>query len=63
MSGAAGTDAGFSVVWLLGEADAYTAPRVQDDLAAALGTEATGLESLLPIVRSWEDAASKTRTV
>jgi anti-sigma B factor antagonist len=104
-------DAGFSVVRLLGEVDAYTAPRVRDDLADALVGEAplvidltratfvdstivgvmleslrrceqlerpfllllpedsapevhrlfdlTGLEKLLPVVRSWEEAARR----
>ena len=106
-------DAGFSVIRLLGEADAYTAPRIRDDLAAAVDTEAplvidlsgatfidstivgvllesrkhyeqlhrqfllllpddaapqvhrlfdlTGLAGLLPVVRTWEEAASKTQ--
>ena len=31
---------GFSVIRLQGDADAYTAPRIRDDLAAALGTQA-----------------------
>jgi len=32
--------AGFSVITLTGESDAYTAPRVRSDLATALGSEA-----------------------
>jgi anti-sigma B factor antagonist len=114
MTEAAAPHGGFSVIRLRGEADAYTAPRVRDDLAAALGTEAplvidltaatfidstivgvmleslkrceqlerqfllllpddaapevhrlfqlTGLESLLPVVRSWEEAARRIVT-
>src|SRR5215213_6040089 len=113
MSEAAAPNAGFSVIRLLGEVDAYVAPRVRDDLSAAIGTDApvlidlsdatfvdstivgvmleslkrcqdlqrhfvlllpddaapqvhrlfdlTGLERLLPVVRSWEEAASKTK--
>jgi anti-sigma B factor antagonist len=111
MTESADPEEGFSVVRLLGEADAYSAPRVRDDLAAALGGEAplvidltratfvdstimgvmleslkrceqldrkfllllpadgapeihrlfklTGLEKLLPVVRSWEEAAER----
>ena len=113
MSEAADPHEGFSVIRLLGEADAYTAPRVRDDLAVAIDTEAplvidltgatfidstivgvmlesvkkyeqlqrqfllllpedaapevhrlfdlTGLAGLLPIVRTWEEAASRTQ--
>ena len=102
---------GFSVITLRGESDAYAAPRVRSDLAAALGTEAplvvdltpatfidstivgvllegladcekrerplllllpddaapevhrlfeiTGLSRLLPVVRSWDEAANR----
>ena len=111
MTDAAAPPDGFSVVRLLGETDAYSAPRVRDDLAAALGGDAplvvdltratfidstivgvmleslrraeqldrtfllllpddgapeihrlfelTGLERLLPVVRSWEEAAQR----
>lgn len=102
-------DAGFTVITLAGESDAYTAPRVRSDLAAAITGgaplvvdltaatfidstivgvllegladcetldrllllllpddaapevhrlfEITGLASLLPVVRSWDEAA------
>jgi anti-sigma B factor antagonist len=111
MTASANPEEGLAVVRLLGEADAYSAPRVRDDLAAALGGEAplvidltratfvdstimgvmleslkrceqldrkfllllpedgapeihrlfklTGLEKLLPVVRSWEEAAER----
>jgi anti-sigma B factor antagonist len=114
VSEAAAPDGGFSVIRLRGEADAYSAPRVRDDLAAALGTEAplvidltgatfidstivgvmleslkqceqlerqfllllpddaapevhrlfqlTGLEGVLPVVRTWEEAARRLVT-
>ena len=110
----AAPDGGFSVIRLRGEADSYSAPRVRNDLAAALATEAplvvdltratfidstivgvmleslkqceqlerqfllllpddaapevhrlfqlTGLEGLLPVVRSWEEAARRLVT-
>ena len=105
------SDPGFTVITLRGESDAYAAPRVRSDLAAALDTEAplvvdlsqatfidstivgvlleglaasekleralvlllpddsapevhrlfdiTGLTSLLPLVRSWDEASSR----
>ncbi|MBA2384408.1 MAG: anti-sigma factor antagonist [Actinobacteria bacterium] len=40
MTDAAAPDAGYSVIRLHGEADVYTAPRVRDDLAAAIGNDA-----------------------
>ena len=40
VSEAAALDGGFSVIRLRGEADAYSAPRVRDDLADALVTDA-----------------------
>ena len=104
-------DPGFTVITLRGESDAYVAPRVRADLAAAFGAEAplvvdlsqatfidstivgvlleglaesekrerplllllpddsapevhrlfeiTGLESLLPVVRSWDEVSSR----
>lgn len=104
-------DPSFTVIELPGESDAYTAPRIRSDLAAALGSDAplvidlsqatfvdstivgvllegladyerlerplllmlpddaapevhrlfeiTGLASLLPLVRSWDEAASR----
>ncbi|MGH3070661.1 MAG: anti-sigma factor antagonist [Gaiellaceae bacterium] len=104
-------ESGFSVITLSGESDAYVAPRVRSDLAAALGNEAplvidltqatfidstivgvlleglaacekreralllllpddaapevhrlfeiTGLGSLLPVVRTWDEATSR----
>ena len=104
-------DAGFSVIRLHGEADAYSAPTVRDDVATALGGQAplvidltgatfvdstivgvmlesmrhcedeqrpfllllpddaapevhrlfelTGLSGLLPVVKSWEEAAQR----
>src|SRR5215210_5011860 len=107
----AAAGAGFSVIQLHGESDAYVAPRIRSDLATALGAEAplvidlsqatfidstvvgilleglaeyekheralvlllpdesapevhrlfelTGLTSLLPVVRSWDEAASR----
>jgi anti-sigma B factor antagonist len=103
--------AGFSVITLQGESDAYIAPRIRSDLATALGSEAplvvdltqatfidstvvgvllegladceklerplllllpetaapevqrlfeiTGLASVLPVVRSWDEAATR----
>lgn len=103
--------AGFSVIALQGESDAYIAPRIRSDLATALGSEGplvvdltqatfidstivgvlleglaeseklehplllllpddsapevhrlfelTGLDSLLPLVRSWNEATSR----
>ena len=114
MNDAPAPDAGFSVIRLQGEADAYTAPRVRDDLAVAIGADAplvidltratfidstivgvmlesmkqceqldrkfllllpddvapqvhrlfelTGLERMLPVVRSWEEAAQRLVT-
>jgi anti-sigma B factor antagonist len=111
VTGAAAPDAGFSVIRLYGEADAYTAPRVRDDFAAAIGAETplvvdltnatfvdstivgvmleslrrceqldrqfllllpedaapevhrlfelTGLESIMTVVKSWEEAAHR----
>ena len=104
-------DSGFAVIKLDGESDAYTAPRVRSDLAAAITGEAplvidltaatfidstivgvllegladcesldrplllllpddaapevhrlfeiTGLSALLPVVRSWDEAANR----
>jgi anti-sigma B factor antagonist len=104
-------DAGFTVITLPGESDAYVAPRIRSDLESALGSEAplvvdltqatfidstivgvlleglanceklerplllllpddaapevhrlfeiTGLSSLLPVVRSWDEAANR----
>jgi anti-sigma B factor antagonist len=104
-------DSPFAVIALPGESDAFTAPRVRSDLAAALGAESplvvdlsqatfidstivgvlleglaeyeklerplllllpddcapeihrlfelTGLASLLPLVRTWDEAASR----
>lgn len=104
---------GFAVITLPGESDAYAAPRVRSDLAAALGEDAplvvdltqatfidstivgvllegladcerlerplllllpddaapevhrlfeiTGLAGLLPLVRSWDEAANRIR--
>jgi anti-sigma B factor antagonist len=115
MSEAAAPEGGFSVIRLRGEADAYSAPQVRDDFAAALATDAplvidltratfidstivgvmlesltqcellerqfllllpddaapevhrlfqlTGLESLLPMVRSWEEAARRLANI
>jgi anti-sigma B factor antagonist len=105
------SDPGFTVIALRGESDAYIAPRVRSDLAAALNTEAplvvdlsqatfidstivgvlleglaesekrerslllllpddsapevhrlfelTGLASLLPLVRSWDEVSTR----
>jgi len=107
-------DPGFTVITLRGESDAYAAPRVRADLAAAFGAEAplvvdlsqatfidstivgvlleglaqseklerplvlllpddsapevhrlfelTGLASLLPLVRSWDEVSSRVST-
>jgi len=104
-------ETGFAVIPLTGESDAYVAPRIRSDFAAALGSDApvvvdltqatfidstivgvllegladcekrerplllllpedaapevhrlfeiTGLSSLLPLVRSWDEAASR----
>lgn len=109
--GVTAPEPGFTVITLHGESDAYVAPRVRADLAAAFGTEAplvvdlsratfidstivgvlleglaeseklerplllllpddsapevhrlfeiTGLTSLLPVVRSWDEASSR----
>ena len=40
LNGMAAQDPGFTVITLPGESDAFTAPRVRSDLAAALGAEA-----------------------